>query len=118
MAHPQNINIRQWAGIIARADYFLGCDSVGQHLAYATGTPSSVVIGSTFGINVSYPECDYFEVLDLGENRRQYSPIRITVDEVADRVNDGIMKMNVAVENAIIDSVVKGIEKFSKTDSN
>jgi hypothetical protein len=114
IAHPQNVNIRQWAGIIARADYFLGCDSVGQHLAYAVDTPATVVIGSTFDVNVTYPNYEKFDVLDMGDGRRVYSPIRITVDEVADRVNDGIMRMNTDVENAIVDSVVKGIEKFAQ----
>jgi hypothetical protein len=112
VACPQGINIRQWAGIIANADYFLGCDSVGQHIAYALQKPASVVLGSTFDINVSYPECDSFEVLDVGGDRRSYSPIRITMDEVADRGNEGIMKMNEDIENAIVASVDKGIKNF------
>ena len=33
------VPIRGWAGIIKEADVFLGCDSVGQHIAYAQGTP-------------------------------------------------------------------------------
>ena len=115
VAFPQNMNIRQWAGVIGNADYFLGCDSVGQHLAYAMYKPASVVLGSTFDVNVSYPECDMFEVLDVGGDRRTYSPIRITMDEVADRGNDGIMKMNEAVEDAIIKSVDTGIKKFKNS---
>ena len=116
VAHPQNVNLRQWAGIIANADYFLGCDSVGQHLAYSLDKPASIVLGSTFDINVSYPKFEKFDVLDLGGDTRRYSPIRITMDEVADRVNEGIMRMNDKVEDAIVDSVINGIKKF-KNDS-
>jgi len=113
VAHPQGINLRQWAGVIANADYFLGCDSVGQHLAYALDKPATIVVGSTFAINVSFPDYEKFDVLDMGGDIRRYSPIRITMDEVADRGNDGIMLMNDKVEEAIVKSVVDGVKKFS-----
>ena len=75
------VPIRGWAGIIKEADVFLGCDSVGQHIAYAQGTPVVSVMGSTFGINVSYPDHEKVEVLDMGEGLRIYDPIRIAPDE-------------------------------------
>lgn len=112
VALPQNVSLRQWAGIISQADYFLGCDSVGQHLAVALNKPASVVLGSTFPINVSYPDYDKVDILDMGGEVRQYSPIRITMDEVADRGNDGIMKMNDKIEDVIVESVQKGLTKF------
>jgi hypothetical protein len=115
VAHPNNVNLRQWAAIIACADYFLGCDSVGQHLAYSLNKPATVVVGSTFAINVSYPNYEKFDVLDMGGDVRQYSPIRITMDEVADRGNDGIMVMNEKIEDAIVDSILKGSRKFKNT---
>lgn len=119
VAMPQNIGLRQWAGIISRADYFLGCDSVGQHIAYALDIPATVVVGSTFPINVSYPDYERFDVLDMGGDVRKYSPIRITIDEVADRVNDGIMRMNDAIEDVIVESVKNGAEKFAiESDEN
>lgn len=113
VAHPQGINLRQWAGVIANADYFLGCDSVGQHLAYSLDKPATIVVGSTFSINVSYPNYSKFDVLDMGGDIRRYSPIRITMDEVADRGNDGIMQMNDKIEEAIVQSVVNGIKKHN-----
>jgi hypothetical protein len=116
VAHPQGINLRQWAGVIANADYFLGCDSVGQHLAYALDKPATIVVGSTFAINVSFPDYEKFDVLDMGGSIRRYSPIRITMDEVADRGNDGIMLMNDKVEEAIVKSVVDGVKKFNNTN--
>jgi len=112
VAIPQNVNLRQWAGIIGKSDYFLGCDSVGQHLAVCLNKPLSVVLGSTFAINVSYPDYDKLDILDMGGDVRQYSPIRITMDDVADRGNDGIMRMNEKIEDVIVESVLKGIEKF------
>jgi len=113
VAIPQNINLRQWAAIIANADHFLGCDSVGQHLAYSLGTDTTVVIGSTFKENVSYPNEPTFKILDMGEGARVYSPIRITMDEFSDRVNEGMMAMNDKVEEVIIKEIktsLKGTE--------
>lgn len=112
VAFPQNITLRQWAGVIANCDYFLGCDSVGQHIAYALDKPMSIVLGSTFAVNVSYPNYDKLDILDMGGEIRKYSPIRITIDEVADRVNEGIMKMNEKVEDAVVASVKDGMKKY------
>jgi ADP-heptose:LPS heptosyltransferase len=113
VAAPQNASVRHWAGIINEADYFLGCDSVGQHIAYTLDKPATVVVGSTFKENISYPTYEKFDILDMGDGRRKYSPIRITVDEVADRTNEGIMVMNDKIEEVITESVLKGIEKFA-----
>lgn len=114
VAIPQGISLRQWGSLINLSDYFLGCDSVGQHLAYASETPSTVVMGSTFKENVSYPNCKYFDILDMGEGARVYSPIRVTVDEWADRTNEGVMDMNDKIIEVIIKSVEKNISKGSK----
>lgn len=111
VAMPQNISLRQWGAIITLADYFLGCDSVGQHLAYSGKTRASVVLGSTYDINVSYPSCNYFEMLDMGDGARVYSPIRITLDECADRTNEGVMAMNDKIIDVICKSVDTNIKK-------
>lgn len=107
VAFPENVNIRQWAAIIKYSEHFLGCDSVGQHLAFSMNTPTTSVIGSTFPINVSYPESDTFKVMDMGEFQREYSPIRITIDERIDRNNESIMSMNDEIIEVVIDSIVK-----------
>lgn len=117
VAHPQGLNLRQWAATIAGCNYFLGCDSVGQHLAYCLDIPATVVTGSTFGINVSYPNTPRIDLLDMGGDLRRYSPIRVTMDEVADRGNDGIMVMNDKIEDAIVDSVIKNDAKFKKNNA-
>lgn len=83
--------IRQWVGIIEAADYFVGIDSVGQHMAYAMNKPGTVIMGSTFAINTTYPE--YFNILEKEGVERKYSPIRIQGfdSELADRYNDKCM---------------------------
>lgn len=106
IAMPENINLRQWAAVIKYADHFIGCDSVGQHLSYALGKEATVVIGSTYPINISYPTSDIINVLDLGEDLREYSPIRITVDERIDRKNENLMSMNDEAIDIVIASVL------------
>ena len=91
IAMPQNISLTAWAGIINAADYFIGCDSVGQHLAYALNKPSTVVIGSTYPENISYPNEKNFNIIDNGKDKRKYSPIRMTFDECCDRNNEALM---------------------------
>lgn len=111
VAIPQNIDLRYWAGIINSADHFLGCDSVGQHIAYALEKTATVVVGSTFKENISYPNERKHHILDMGEGARVYSPIRITIDESSDRTNEGIMAMNGKIEDVIVESVSDMIKK-------
>lgn len=84
-------HLRQWAAIIEASDYFLGIDSVGQHMAYAYDIPGTVIMGSTFAVNTSYP--NYFNILEKKDINRRYSPIRIQgIDtELANRINDSCM---------------------------
>jgi len=110
VAIPQNIELRFWAGIMQAADHFLGCDSVGQHMIYALDKTATVVIGSTFKENISYPNDEKFDILDMGEGARVYSPIRITHDELSDRTNEGIMFMNDKIEEVVCNSVHKMIK--------
>jgi ADP-heptose:LPS heptosyltransferase len=107
VAIPQNMSLRQWSAAIKYADHFLGCDSVGQHISYSTETPSTIITGTTYPINVSYPDCDYFEIIDLGKNERVYDPIRIMPDESVSRNNENLMTMNDEIHSYIIDRVLR-----------
>lgn len=102
---PENVNLLQWSGVIKAADYFLGCDSVGQHMANSLGKPATVVIGATFPENISYPNNEKFNIIDNGKGERVYSPIRITFDISADRNNEDLMKLSDETIKEIISSI-------------
>ena len=55
IARPQISDMRVWTGVIDVADHFLGCDSMGQHIARALDKTATVVVGSTYPENISYP---------------------------------------------------------------
>jgi hypothetical protein len=110
---PQT-DIRTWAGIIEQADHFLGCDSVGQHIAKAVGTTATAVIGSTYPINISYPEDPSFDIIDLGEENRIFSPIRLTTEDYQDMMNDECMEMTKEDIQKVISSCRKRLGKPKK----
>jgi ADP-heptose:LPS heptosyltransferase len=110
---PATTDLRMWAALIDAADYFVGVDSVGQHMARATNTPGTVIFGSTFPINTSYP--DFFQILEKA-GQKKYSPIRITgLDSIlADRMNDTMMDFNNAELDQIYNQIVQDIERKVK----
>jgi ADP-heptose:LPS heptosyltransferase len=83
---PQpDLHIREWMGVIAQVDYLIGCDSVAQHIARATGTRGCVIMGGTNLVNMSYPE--YFRIIQ--RKKPMYSPMRISgfQSNLAERLN-------------------------------
>lgn len=114
VAVPQIPNLRVWSAIIEIADHFLGCDSVGQHMAKAVGTTATAVIGSTFPINISYPNNPDIDIIDVGEGKRTYSPIRISGEEIQDRLNDEIMELSEDYKKMIVETVKKRLGKSIK----
>ena len=104
-----DVTLREWAGYIKFADHFLGCDSVGQHLAKSVQKKATVITGGTFPKNISYPDDDDFTIFDLGKDRRIYDPIRITIDKKTSETNRGIMKM----DDKIIDKIIENVERSS-----
>lgn len=112
---PQDlVPFRVWAAVIEASDYFIGCDSVGQHLAYAFNKPGTVILGSTFAINVSYPE--YFNIIEKKDAVKYYSPIRIAAfaSEEADRLNDTLMDFSKEELKNMISSIRDHIKKTIK----
>jgi hypothetical protein len=105
VAWPQNLGLRQWMGIINAADHFLGCDSFGQHVAYALNKTATVVIGSTCPENITYQDEKNFNIIDCGREKRRYIPMRITQDDSIDRNNEALMVLTDENFKKIIESV-------------
>jgi len=117
VATPQIPNIRVWSALFEMVDHFLGCDSLGQHIAKAVGLQSTIICGATFPINISYPQDPNFEIVDLGKDTRVYSPIRLTAEEEQDRLNDEIMEMTDEQRRSVIDKIKKKLGKSTKFES-
>jgi ADP-heptose:LPS heptosyltransferase len=107
-------DLRQWASIIEASDYFVGCDSVGQHMARAFNKPGTVILGSTFAINTTYP--DWFSIIEKEGVEKKYSPIRICGldSHLADRYNDKTMDFTDKEVDDIFMAIVNDIEKKVK----
>ena len=106
-------DLRQWGALIHGADYFIGVDSVGQHLARSVGTPGTVIFGSTFPVNTSYP--DYFNILDKTQNKK-YASIRIAGLDVslANRLNESTMTFTDKELNEMYIAIVNDIDRKTK----
>lgn len=108
--------LRQWAAIIEASDYFIGCDSVGQHIAYACGKPGTVILGSTFAENVTYPE--YFQILQKQPVDIRYFPIRLLEGgldgDIANRYNDTCMDFTPEEENEFCKKILDDIKSKVK----
>ena len=114
VAQPQIPELRIWASIIDVADHFLGCDSLGQHMVKALEGTATIVTGSTYPVNISYPEDPKFDIIDVGEGKRVYAPIRLTMEEEQDRHNDEVMELSEKQINQICDSVRKVLGTSTK----
>lgn len=114
VAMPVNITLKHWSGIISEADYFIGIDSVGQHIAHSLGKKATALISATYPINTSYPNDSNFNIIDLGEGRRIYDPIRICFDEVSMLNNEKLMQLNDKVIDYIVNSIKNHIENKDK----
>lgn len=104
------MDLRMWSAVIDAADYFVGCDSAGQHMARAFDKPGTVLVGSTFAKNVTYP--DWFQIVEKEGVEKKYSPIRLCgLDgHLADRYNDKLMDYSDDEVDEIFMKIVKDIE--------
>lgn len=117
--NPPNGDLRMYMSLINECDYFVGCDSVGQHIARSFNKPGLVIMGSTFEKNVSYPE--HFKFYRNKNVKVSYNPIRIGgVDsQLVDRKNDGAMKFDddqLGEIFSIIGSCVEPSKQENKSD--
>lgn len=108
---PQpDIHIREWMGVISQVDYLIGCDSVGQHIARATGTQGCVIMGGTDATNMSYP--DYFRIIQ--RKKAVYSPMRISgfQSNLAERLNKECIEYSDDEILDIYEQIKKDIQKI------
>ena len=120
--HPQDFtaismdhspDLRIWMALIAESDYFLGVDSVGQHMARALDKKGLVIMGSTFEKNISYP--DYFKFYRNKNKNPTYVPIRLLDFDgmFLSRDNDGILDFDESQIREIV-NIVKDDNSISK----
>jgi ADP-heptose:LPS heptosyltransferase len=85
-------DLRMYMSLIANCDYFIGVDSVGQHMARAFNKPATVILGATFEQNVSYPNFNIYR----NKSKPTYVPIRLSqIDcEFANNLNCNTMKFD------------------------
>lgn len=108
---PQpDLHIREWMGVISQVDYLVGCDSVGQHIARATGTQGCVIMGGTDVINMSYP--DYFRIIQ--RKKPAYSPMRISSfqSNLAERLNKECIQYTDEEILDIYEQIKKDLQKI------
>lgn len=111
VAQPEIPDLKVWSGIIDAADHFLGCDSLGQHIAKALNKTATIITGSTYPINISYPDDPNFDIIDVGAGKRVYAPIRLTLEDEQDRHNDEIMELDKSQIETICSTVRKRLGK-------
>jgi len=106
-------DMREWMAIIEAADYFIGCDSCGQHISKAFNKPASVMISGTHKINTSY---DSFHII---ERDVPFYPDSYRISgfhsHMSARLNEGRINFTQSeIENAY-QEVISRIESKDKT---
>ena len=78
-------------------------------MAKAFDIPGLVIVGPTFGKNVSYPK--HFDFYRNKRVKAKYSPIRIggQDSELADRINDEVMNFNSEEVNEIRQKILSNV---------
>lgn len=110
---PASTDLRMWAALISQVDYVVAVDSVAQHMARASQTPGTVIFGSTYPVNTSYP--DWFQIIEK-QAPKKYSPIRIAGldSQLADRHNDACMEFSEQEIQEIYQQIVNHIQATVK----
>ena len=111
VAMPREPNLRLWASMINSAEHFLGCDSVGQHIAKALDKTATVVIGSTVPINISYLNDEKFDIII-----ESVSAIAKQVAEVSPWYNNNIPCEAGDDGTLLITSILKSAKRYLKKD--
>lgn len=106
-----DLNLREWASLISESDYFIGCDSCGQHFARAVNKRSTVILGGTHEKNVSYP--DYFQIITRNI-KIEPSPMRISQvqSHLSNRINEKRMMFTESEINDTLLAIKNDINKL------
>ena len=84
--------IRNMMGLISECNFFLGVDSVGQHIAKSFNKPGMILMGGTDERNYSYP--NHFKIFRKEGSVPLYAPWRISDTDInySNRLNDRMME--------------------------
>lgn len=106
--------IRNMIATISECNYFLGVDSMGQHIAKCFNKPGLILMGGTDERNVSYP--NHFKFYRKNDTRPKYIPMRIndTDSNYANRMNDGLLDLGEAEVEQICKLVLSNLGKGKK----
>lgn len=103
----QGLSLRQWFSLISQCDLFIGCDSIGQHVANAFNKKAVVILGSTFKENVTYPNNKDFKIFDYNIDIKKYAPIRLCYDDTIERNNERMLNLTDVCIKEICRSITK-----------
>jgi len=108
-----NLHYREWFGLIACSNYFIGVDSSGQHIARSFNIPGTVFIGGTSRKNISYE--DFFRVV-YKEGDRHYMPYRFCERDYreAEMFNWDLIHFSEEEIDLVCDEILNDIFKGSK----
>lgn len=103
--------IRNMIATISECDYFVGIDSLGQHIAKSFNVPGLVLMGGTDERNISYP--NHFKIYRKRDVIPNYIPMRIsdTDSNYANRINDGAMDLSENEINNICKTIVADLNR-------
>ena len=102
--------LRNMIGIISKCDFFLGVDSVGQHIAKSFNKPGLILMGGTDEANYSYP--NHFKIFRKKDSVPTYSPWRIsdTDTNYSNRLNDETMEYTKTEIKEICEIVIERLK--------
>lgn len=107
-------SLRDWVGVIKAADYFIGCDSCGQHFAKAVGQNASVMTAGTHKINVTYP--DTFHII---ERDCEFYPDAMRISQIQGQLSSRLNEERIMFTDEEIENAYQTISKnIGKEKSN
>jgi len=108
-------NLREWMAIIEAADYFIGCDSCGQHICKALNKKASVVVAGTHKVNVTY---DGFHII---ERDAPFYPDSMRISgfhaHMSSRLNEPRIQFTQSEIEKSYQDIIKNIEGDKKVES-